>query len=189
MLNPQEITQILKEAQCLHTEAEINVAVEQLANQINEKIQNTNPIILCVLKGALVAVGRLLPKLNFPLELDYIHASRYKKDKGYDLKFYAEPHQSLKNRTVLIVDDILDEGITLSCLINYCKKQGAQEVYTAVLVEKNRTRAKEGLKKSDFVGLYIPNRFIVGYGLDYEGYFRNMAGIYTLGISQTKIDD
>lgn len=179
-MNLNEISKVLKKAECLYTEKEIDHAVDKLAKEITEKVADKNPIILCVLKGAIVPTGMLLPKLNFPLVLDYIHGSRYKKDKGYELKIYAKPQTDLKGRVVLILDDIIDKGVTMQCLVDYCEKQGAKEIYTAALVDKNTERDAKGLLKADFVGLQIPDKFIIGAGLDYEGYFRNMPGIYLM---------
>ena len=79
---------------------------------------------------------------------------------------------------MLVVDDILDEGITLAALLNYCRDAGATEVLSAVLVRKDRPRSVDLIP--DFVGLEIPNRYIFGYGMDYHGYWRNAAGIYAV---------
>lgn len=179
-LSPIEMQKVLNEAECLYNEEEMDEALNSLAKDLNEQLRDKNPLILCVLKGAIVTAGKLLPKLNFPLELDYIHASRYRKDQGYDLSWYAKPQKSLEGRTVVLLDDIIDEGLTLACLTDYCKKEGAKEVLSAVLIDKNRTRAQSGLSSADFVGLKIPNKFIIGYGLDYDGYFRNMPGIFVM---------
>ena len=94
-----------------------------------------------------------------------------------DWKCY--PSLSLRDRTVLIVDDILDEGATLECVASYCKQGGASEVFTAVLVEKLHEHKLSSIK-ADFVGLQVDDHYFYGYGMDYKGYFRNLPGIYAI---------
>src|SRR5205823_7285869 len=92
------------------------------------------PILLCVMLGAVIPVGHLLTRLNFPLEIDYIHATRYRNTtRGGDLHWLVEPRESLKNREVLIIDDVLDGGIDRKSVVDYCRQNGAKSVYTAVM--------------------------------------------------------
>jgi len=84
----------------------------------------------------------------------------------------------LKDRAVLIVDDILDGGLTLSAIVDYCRAQGARSVLTAVLVDKLNARLPDGLHSADFCGLHVDNHYVFGYGMDYKGYLRNAPGIY-----------
>lgn len=110
-----------------------------------------------------------------------MHATRYRDQlTGGGLEWKVRPTQTIKNRTVLIINDILDEGHTLDAIIDFCKEEGAASVLTAVLVDKKHDRkARPGLK-ADFTGLEIEDRYIFGYGLDYQGYWRNANGIYAL---------
>lgn len=175
MLN--EIQQVLETADLLFGEQEVEAALDQMADQINQKLTGTNPVFLCVLNGGIVTSGRLLTRLTMPLTIDAINASRYQnKIMGSTLEWTLKPATSLHGRTVLIVDDILDEGITLKAIVDYCLEQGAEAVYTAVLVDKRLEQTKP--IQADFVGVETDNRYLFGYGMDYKGYLRNAAGIY-----------
>jgi hypoxanthine phosphoribosyltransferase len=124
-------------------------------------------------------MGQLMTRLNFPLQMDYIHASRYRGDtSGGVLKWLVKPSFELKDRVVVIVDDVLDKGITLAELIKYCRQQGAREVYSAVLVEKIQQRPFD--IESDFTGIKTVDRYLFGYGMDYKTYLRNAEGIYAV---------
>jgi hypoxanthine phosphoribosyltransferase len=175
MLN--EIQQVQETADLLFDEQEVEAALDQMAQQINSKLAGTNPVFLCVLNGGIVAAGRLLTRLTMPLTIDSVNASRYQnKIMGSALEWTLKPGTPLQGRTVLIVDDILDEGITLKAIVDHCLEQGAEAVYTAVLVDKRLEQAKP--IRADFVGVETENRYLFGYGMDYKGYLRNAAGIY-----------
>lgn len=181
MHTEDKIKNILATAECLIDMPTIEKALDKMAQEITDKLKDTNPIVISVMIGALVTTGHLLTRLSFPLEVDYIHATRYQgSTRGGDLHWLVEPRQSLKNRTILVVDDIMDGGLTLSSIIDYCKQAGAKKVYTAVLVNKRRKRETNVEFEPDFNGLYIDNKFIFGFGLDYNEYFRNIAGIYAV---------
>lgn len=176
----KEAEQVMKNADLLFSSTEVENAIDCLAVEISAKLYDKNPLLLCVMTGGIIPAGMLIPKLEFPLELDYIHATRYRgKTSGSSIQWLKKPDTSLAERTILLIDDILDEGITLATLIQYCKEQGASEVYSAVLVDKqlNRQRAMD---KADFTGLEIPDRYVFGYGMDYKGYLRNAHGIYAV---------
>lgn len=174
-----KIQSILTEADCLYNFAEINEALDRMAKEITPKLKNKNPLILCVMTGALITTGHLVTRLPFPLEIDYIHATRYSgTTRGGDLHWLVEPRHNLKNRTVLIVDDIMDGGLTLSAIIDYCKQAKAKEIYSAVMVSKNRVREPGVHFEPDFVGLRTEDKYLFGFGLDYQEYLRNVPGIY-----------
>ena len=173
----EEISQILSSADLLYSDSDIESAIARMALQISEDLRETNPVFLCVMNGGIVISGKLLTRLNFPLTLDAINASRYNnKISGEEIEWIQKPKTNLKDRTVLIVDDILDEGLTLKAIINYCKKQGASSIYTAVLVNKILDQQKPIV--ADFVGLEVENHYLFGFGMDYKGYLRNADGIY-----------
>lgn len=175
------IQQVLEKAECLHDFNDIQTALDQMGKTITNKLKDTNPLILCVMIGALIPTGHLLTRLNFPLEVDYIHATRYQSStRGGDLHWLVEPRQSLKDRTVLIVDDIMDGGLTLSAIIDYCRQLGAKAVYSAVMVNKIRKREPGVEFEPDFIGLNTDDRYLVGFGLDYKEYLRNAPGIYAV---------
>jgi hypoxanthine phosphoribosyltransferase len=177
---PKHIQEIYKKAVCLHTREELENELDRLATEIHEKISEENPVLLCIMIGGLVVTGNLLHRLDFPLELDYIHATRYQGKNGMpgELHWKAEPATHLKDRTVLILDDVLDQGLTLQAVTDYCYAKGAKKVLTVVLLDKTECRIEGGLKKADFTGLEIPNHWVFGYGLDYEEYLRNAPGIF-----------
>jgi len=153
---PDHIYEVFSKSNCLFTRSHIEDALDKMATAMSYKLSAKNPVFVCVLVGGIIALGNLLPRLNFPLQVDYIHATRYRGDVvGKDLQLKAEPQMDLKNRIVVIVDDILDHGITLRAIKDYCQEKGAMEVYTAVLVDKDHPRHEAGLKNADFSGLWI----------------------------------
>lgn len=173
----EEVKQIAATADLLHSEATVEAAIDRMAQAINTQLDDSNPLVLCVMNGGVVISGKLLTRLTIPLNIDSINASRYNNStSGSTIKWIHKPLASLQDRTILIVDDILDAGITLKAIVDYCWEQGAKAVYTAVLLEKLLDDPKP--IKADFVGLDVENRYLFGYGLDYKGYWRNAAGIY-----------
>tara|TARA_B100001057_G_scaffold500342_1_gene614848 strand:- start:14015 stop:14572 length:558 start_codon:yes stop_codon:yes gene_type:complete len=175
-----EIFAVSRRAVCLHTEAEVEAAIAALADQVSAVLKFRNPLLLCLMNGGLIFSGKLLTKLHFPLQVDYLHATRYRnKTHGSDLEWHRFPEISMNGRDVLVLDDILDEGATLSAVVNHCRSRGATDVLTAVLVDKLHERKVEGIK-ADFVGLNVEDRYIYGYGMDYHGYLRNAAGIFAV---------
>ena len=178
---PNHIRTVFAKSSILFSKADVEAALDKMAVEIHDRLANTNPIFLCVVVGGIVPLGNLLPRLDFPLEVDYIHATRYgNKTVGTELVWKMVPQSSLENRTVLIVDDILDGGVTLAEIVKFCQEKGAKEVLTAVLVEKYNARLPEGLPTADFHGLQSDNHYVFGYGMDYKGYLRNAPGIYVV---------
>jgi hypoxanthine phosphoribosyltransferase len=178
---PQKIKEVYETSSCLYTTNEVEAALDRMAIKIHEKLKEKNPVLLCVMIGGMVPMGNLLPRLDFPLEVDYVHATRYRGNiSGGELTWKVKPNISLKDRTVLIVDDILDGGITLAAIVDFVKEQDANEVLTAVLVDKHHKRIANGLEQADFVGLEVDDHYIFGYGMDYNEYLRNAPGIFVV---------
>lgn len=178
---PQKIREVYDKADCIFDKTQVEAAIDKMATEINNNLADSNPVFLCVVIGGIIPMGNLLPKLNFPLEVDYIHATRYRgATTGGEIFWKVTPTTSLKGRTVVVVDDILDEGHTLSAIIKYCEAEGAEKIYSAVLVDKKKQREPDVLQDADFVGLEIEDRFVFGYGLDYNEYLRNAPGIYAV---------
>lgn len=176
---PHHIHEVLAKSVCLYSRTQVEAALDQMAEQLNKELSNANPIFLCVVLGGIVPLGNLLPRLNFPLEIDYIHATRYHNDiMGKNLIWKGLPSMSLHHRTVIVVDDILDGGITLKRVLDYCAEQQAKRTYSAVLVDKVSARLPGGIPQADFTGLTVENHYVFGYGMDYKGYLRNAPGIY-----------
>lgn len=182
-LTRSELVRIGAEAVRLHDAAQIHAALDRMAQEITAGLGDTLPVVLCVLTGGIIPTGHLLTRLAFPLESDYLHATRYRGDtSGKEVEWVSEPGISLAGRTVLVVDDILDEGNTLVEVIRFCKAAGAEAVYTAVLVRKRHARCNPEAR-ADFVGLQVEDRYVFGFGMDYKGYLRNLNGIFALGES------
>lgn len=175
MLN--EIQRVQATAELLHSQQDVESALDLMAAQINTVLADTNPLILCVMNGGIVVAGKLISRLTMPLNIDAINASRYQNQtSGGTIEWVLKPSTPLTGRTVLIIDDILDEGITLKAIHDYCLAEGATAVYSAVLADKLLDHDKP--ISADFVGLEVANRYLFGYGMDYKGYLRNAAGIY-----------
>jgi hypoxanthine phosphoribosyltransferase len=178
---PEHIREVFAKATCLYSKSEVDSALDRLATSISYSLSHSNPVFLCVVVGGIVPLGNLLPRLDFPLEVDYVHATRYQNStRGHELEWRAHPDISLKGRTVVVVDDILDGGITMDSIVKYCHEKEAKQVFTTVLVDKHQARDPSGLKKADFCGLTVDNHYVFGYGMDYKGYLRNAPGIYMI---------
>lgn len=176
----KEAEEVFARADLLYTTEEVDSALDKMAGEISRKLGVENPLILCPMIGGVVITGQLITRLSFPLELDYIHATRYRGETtGNELQWLRRPQATVANRTVLILDDILDEGITLEKIVTACKQAGARSIYTAVLIEKQLNKHRP-LQHADFTGLSVPDRYVFGYGMDYKGYLRNCKGIYAV---------
>ena len=176
----QEAEQVLAKAEQLYTAVQVEAALDRMAEEITRDLQDKNPLVLCMMIGAVVVTGKLLTRLNFPLQVDYIHATRYQgATRGGELEQLRLPAALIRNRTVLIVDDILDEGITLKAVVNACRDAGAGAIHTAVLINKLLEHGKQ-YDQVNFTGLTVPDRYVFGYGMDYKTYLRNCDGIYAV---------
>lgn len=162
----------------IYSADQVAAAVSELALKITDTLSHVNPIVMSVMGGAVVFTGQLLPQLNFPLEFDYVQANRYHGTTGHHLVWRVEPSDKVKGRVVLLLDDILDEGITLAEIKAKCLAMGAEQVLVAVLSEKILDQDKP--IKADFVGLELPNRYVFGCGMDAYGWWRNLPCIRAL---------
>ncbi len=178
-MNTSNPAQLLEQAELIHASEVVEAAIIRLGQEITQVMQESKPVIICVMGGGIVFAGQLLTKLNFALEIDYVHASRYHNETvGKVLVWKALPKLDLTGRAVLLIDDILDEGVTLKEIKEKCLSLGASKVLSAVLVEKKLTHAKP--ITADFVGLEVPNKYVFGYGMDAYGWWRNLSSIYAL---------
>ena len=175
----EEVGRVRREADCLWSGSEVEAALDKMAAELGEQIGSRNPLLLTVMNGAVIPMGYLLTRLEFPLQVDYIHATRYGTELvGGALEWIARPRIALEGRTVVIVDDIHDEGGTMEALKLWAMEQGAEEVFTVTLATKLHDRKMA--PPSDFNALTVPDRYVFGFGMDYKGYLRNMPGIYAL---------
>ena len=171
--------QILESAELIHDAAAVDAAIERVAAQIAARMKDQFPLVLSVMGGAVVFTGRILPLLNFPLEFDYIHASRYgTATSGGRIDWKVEPKGNVAGRVVLVLDDILDLGDTMLAIRERVLGLGARAFYSAVLTDKKKIAAKP--ISADFVGLTLPDRYVFGCGMDAYGLWRNLPAIYAL---------
>jgi hypoxanthine phosphoribosyltransferase len=166
-------------ADLLISASQVSEAITSMANRIAADIGDSNPLVLCVMGGGVVFTGQLLPQLQFPLEFDYVQASRYhNQTEGQNLVWKVMPGENVTGRTVLVLDDILDEGHTLAAIKDKCLALGAKQVVIAVLVEKALNKTKP--VAADYAGLQVPDRYVFGCGMDVYGWWRNLPAIYAL---------
>lgn len=176
-----EILRVREQARCLYTTAEVGAALDRVAVEVHERLAGVDPLMLCVMKGGAVICGQLLPRLDFPLQLDYVQVSRYRDEtRGGALEWRVRPQQEIAGRTLLIVDDILDEGHTLDAIITECRAAGADDVLSVVLVDKRHDRKCRAGFRADFTALETDDSYLFGYGMDYKGYLRNAPGIFAV---------
>lgn len=175
----EQALEILHSAERLCSAEFVSDSVSRVAREITTQLGERYPLVLSVMGGAIVFAGQLLPQLRFPLDLDYIHATRYRNStQGQDIAWKVMPKEDVKGRVVLVIDDILDEGHTLVAVRDKLLQMGAAEVYCAVLADKEIDHIKP--IQADFVGLKLPNRYVFGCGMDVHGMWRNLPEIYAL---------
>lgn len=179
MTDIKEARGILAGAEIIHSAETVAAAVSRVAAEITEKLGESNPLVLCVMSGGVPFAGQLMTQLLFPLDFDYMHVTRYGQEtSGGALSWRSAPWTPVKGRTVLILDDILDEGLTLAAIVERMKELGATACYTAVATDK--LNGKQKPIKADFVALTVPDRFVFGYGMDVRGKWRNLPAIYAM---------
>lgn len=175
----EQAVTVHEQADLLITGEQIAASIDTLASEITDAMAEDMPLVLCVLNGGMIPMAQLLLKLQFPLETDYLHATRYgNKTVGTNLSWLARPSIDFKGRTILVVDDIFDEGHTLAAICEYLEEAGAKKVFAAALL--NKVHDRKVAYRPDFVGLDVEDRFVYGFGMDYQGYFRNAEGIYAV---------
>ena len=182
-MDPAQYARVLEDADLVWSAADVDAAYTKLAREISDVLGSSSPLVIPVMMGGMVPASKIVTQLEFPVEIDYVHATRYRGDvRGRTLEWIAHPSSDFKGRNVLVVDDILDEGITLAAIMEHCRELGARELYCAVLVDKQIGRPR-AFDRADFTGLEVDDRYVFGCGMDYRGYFRNLPGIYALGRS------
>jgi len=173
------IQALIRKSSVIYSEIEIKTVIKNIADQVNQTIKTDDLYVLCVMNGALIFAGQLLPRLEKNIQYSYIHATRYAASlTGGPIHWLVKPPIDIKGKTVLILDDILDEGITLREIATTCLAMKAKAIYTAVLFDKEITKEKSYFP--NFIGLKVPNRFVFGYGLDCKGLGRNLPHLYAL---------
>jgi hypoxanthine phosphoribosyltransferase len=171
--------EILQGAELVCSEAAVQQALHRLADEIAARLREQYPLVLSVMGGSVVFSGQLLPLLRFPLEFDYLHATRYDgTTRGGTLIWKVLPRQPVAGRVVLVLDDILDEGDTMAAIKRRLLEDGAADVCCAVFADKDLGHPKP--VRPDFVGVTVPDRYVFGFGMDVEEAWRNLPAIYAL---------
>ena len=183
------LREALEQAERIHDRATIESAIDAMAARIVADYaagttgHDDRPLFLTVMHGGLPFAARLALAVGargLDIELDYVHATRYRgATTGGELAWKHRPATPLRDRRVLLVDDIVDEGHTLAQVRAWCDGQGAREVRIAAMVTKRHDRCVAGLC-ADYAGLEVPDRYVFGYGMDYNEQGRNLPDIYAL---------
>ncbi len=157
----------------------IQQAVKDVAEAINRDLGGKNPLFICVLNGAFMFAADLMKTVNIPCEITFVKLSSYE---GIyttgEVKEVIGLNESVVGRNVVVVEDIVDTGITMEKILNSLKAKGANEIRVATFLQKPDALQRD--IQIDYIAMKIPNDFIVGYGLDYDGYGRNLKDIYTV---------
>jgi len=174
------LEEALNNADLLFSREQLDIEIVRMGREIDRTLAGERPVFLTVMHGALVFAGQLALSIRTDLEFDYVHATRYRgQTTGSDLHWLRRPEVPLQGRTVLLVDDILDEGHTLKAVRDACLEMGAKRVLLAVLCTKLHGRRAHGIE-ADFNGVDLPDRYVFGFGMDYNEQARNLPGIYAL---------
>lgn len=172
--------QVHDTADCLFDEESVESGISALAEKVAADNGDNFPLVLCVMNGGLYLTGQLLRHWNFPLTVDYVHATRYRlATLGKDVLWKAYPQNEIKGRHVLIIDDIFDQGYTLEEVHSYCLKHGALSCQSVFLIRKTHQRKKAEIQP-DYVGLECGDVYVYGAGMDLNSHFRNLSSIFAI---------
>lgn len=171
--------QILDTAEQVCSAVAVSETIQRLAREITARLRDDYPLVLGIMRGSVIFAGQLLPQLRFPLEFDYLDVTRYgDATRGGTITWKVSPGTAVSGRTVLVLDDILDEGHTLAAIRDRLLLAGARQVCSAVFAEKETGRPKP--IAADFVGVKLPDRYVFGFGMDVKGAWRNLPAVYAL---------
>ena len=170
----------LPRSELLFAREQLETVIADMGRAVDAALDGERAVFMTVMNGALMFGAQLALAIRTDLEFDYVHATRYRgATSGKELHWLREPIAVLQGRTVLLVDDILDEGHTLKAVRDDCLRRGARRVLVATLCRKLHGRCAEGIH-SDFNGVELPDRYVFGYGMDYYEQGRNLPAIYAL---------
>ena len=160
-------------------ESDILAAVKRVGEDINKDLMGTNPLFICVLNGAFMFAGDLMKTINIPCEITFVKLSSYEGIYTTGaVKEIIGLNESVVDRNVVVVEDIVDTGITMERILSSLKAKGAKSIHVATFLQKPDALQRD--IQIDYIAMKIPNDFIVGYGLDYDGFGRNLKDIYTV---------
>ena len=172
--------EVHQQAEQLYSQEQVDGAIGDLAVKLGAQIQEDFPLMMCVMNGGLYMTGQLMRYWNFPLTVDYVHATRYRLSTlGRDVLWKAYPQNNLKDRHVIIVDDIFDQGYTLEEVQAYCLSQGARKTTSVFLIRKHHERRRADIE-ADYVALECGDDYVYGSGMDLHSHFRNLDGIFAI---------
>ena len=181
---PDDVLKVRESAELLFDRESVDRAVDQLAVRLSLALVEAHPVVICVMTGGLILTADLLKRFHFPLEVDYVHATRYDGDLvGGELRMRTTPATDVTGRTVLVVDDIFDHGTTLRAVQRALDRLGVASQRTAVLVVKRRKRGRRG-PRVDVSGLVVDDVYVFGSGMDYRGHWRELGGVYALAVER-----
>ena len=179
MLPPDKACEILQSAELICSASETTEAVRRLASEVTRVLAKACPFVLTVMRGGVVFSGQLLPLLEFPLDFDYVDVTRYRNTtRGGLMEWNVFPETTVRDRAVLVIDDILDEGHTMAEIRARVLACGAHSFHCAVFADKEIGTRK--VMTADFVGIRVPNRYVFGFGMDVYGAWRNLPAVYAL---------
>jgi len=185
-MNIQDALKIHQSSYVLFEQQEIDIGIAKMALSMSKNIEDSFPLVLCVMNGGLYLMGQLMRHWQFPLTLDYVHATRYRLSTlGSDVVWKAYPQNEIKDRHVVIVDDIFDQGYTLEDIKSYCLKQGAKSVKSCFLIRKSHDRKKAKIE-ADYAALECGDLYLYGNGMDLKSHFRNLKDVYALSETEQK---
>lgn len=157
----------------------MNEAVKQIATQINKELKNESPLFLAVLNGSFMFASDLLKEISIPCQVSFVKLASYQGTKSTGaVTELIGLSEELNNRTVVILEDIVDSGVTIEKLVHVLKSKNVKKIKIATALFKPNAYKKK--ITINYVGIKIPNDFVVGYGLDYNGYGRNLKQIHIL---------
>ena len=180
---PADVRSARRTARRVYSARDVARALDGMAAKLAPRLEHANPVVLAVMHGGAYTALELCKRFRFPHELDYVHVTRYRGEtRGGGVTWHARPRRSLKGRTVLVVDDILDHGKTLRALDAELKRIGVRKRLNAVLVVKRLAR-REARPRVAASGLAGDAVYVFGSGMDYGGYWRELRGIYAINES------
>lgn len=176
----REALAVRETARELASAAQVEVVLDRLAADVTAEVGRACPVLLAVMRGGVFTATELARRFDFPHEFDYVHLTRYGKSlTGGEIEWVVRPHSSLRGRDVVIVDDILDRGVTLAAIQAELVELGVARQHTAVLVVKDLVQAQPR-PPVDFVGMQVEDRYVFGCGMDYKGFWRGLPALYAV---------
>jgi hypoxanthine phosphoribosyltransferase len=168
---------VTKQPIILFTQQEIKQTIARLASEIKRDYKDKHPLLICILKGSFVFMADLIRQLNIPLEIDFVKLSSYGSQKATSgkVKMVQGLNTPIKGRNVIVIEDIVDTGLTLSSLLDYLRKKKPASLKLCALADKPSRRKFP--VTIDYLGFTVPDRFIVGYGVDWDEKFRYLPDI------------